>query len=321
MAKHSIRRTIAIIAAACVWLAAILQALQSFGATGGMPPSTEINLNNCISNPTGCLNNTTKQQLDPASLRDFWSWRRQQLKVDVAVNIFTAAGLLGLSWCVLILERSFKRYRGGESDLPDLMVGCFLVGAIVPCFNLMQSLGVTQTATELSTWNDLPDTGLQALHIAYTLQKGSGLYMFSCQFFFIPIGLWIASHLSFKTGELPRRHAAFGIITGVVGFITFIAEVASYNMTDATVGVAYGVALLFYGIILLPIWTIALGVELKNIKQRSKDGDNGPIGLTGVTLSDQTAFGRHDEPKDAFSDAAAAAPPPPSSSPAPTTIA
>jgi hypothetical protein len=146
---------------------------------------------------------------------------------------------------------------GGESDLPDLMVGCFLVGAIVPCFNLMQSLGlefisympstvhiiyldcndqtgVTQTATELSQWDNLPDAGLQALHIAYTLrmlylsshhaihdspiyivlmdgivaiiEKGSGLYMFSCQFFFIPIGLCLASHLSFKTGEVTSRH-------------------------------------------------------------------------------------------------------------------
>lgn len=286
MAKYSIRRTVAIIAAICVWLAALLQALQSFGATGGMPPSTEVTLGSCdFSKPQACFN-VTKQQLDPASLREFWSWRRQQLKVDVAINIFTAAGLLGLAWCVLILERTFKRYRGGESDLPDLMVACFMVGAIVPCFNLMQSLGVTQTASELSTWDNLPDAGLQALHIAYTLQKGSGLYMFSCQFFFIPIGLCLASHLSFKTAELPRRHAAFGIITAVIGMITFICEVASYNMTDATIGVAYGVALLFYGIILLPIWTIALGVELKKMKQRTKDSNE-----YDATSSDQ--FGKH----------------------------
>jgi hypothetical protein len=69
----------------------------------------------CFIGILNCLN-TTKQQLDPASctllplqhkhvcliitlvwgvamvlVRDFWSWRRQQLKVDVAINIFTAA--------------------------------------------------------------------------------------------------------------------------------------------------------------------------------------------------------------------------------------
>jgi hypothetical protein len=50
-------------------------------------------------------------------------------------------------------------------------------------------------------------------------------------------------------------------------------------MTDATVGVAYGVALLFYGILLLPIWTIALGVELKKMKARTQHGmDNNQLG-------------------------------------------
>jgi len=86
-------------------------------------------------------------------------------------------------------------------------------------------------------------------------------------FFFVPIGLILVSHLSFRTGELPRKHAAFGILTALVGFITFFCEIAIYNLVDTTVSVAYGIALLFYGVILLPLWTIGLGVELRRLKQ------------------------------------------------------
>jgi len=110
--------------------------------------------------------------------------------------------------------------------------------------------------------------------------------MFSCQFFFVPIGLCLVSHLSFKTGELPRKHAALGIITAVVGMITFICEIGTYQIADSTVGVAYGVALLFYGVVLLPFWTVYLGIDLRRLKAIRKVDITATHGLTGVASSD-----------------------------------
>jgi hypothetical protein len=49
--------------------------------------------------------------------------------------------------------------------------------------------------------------------------------MFSTQFVFIPIGLCLLAHLSFRTGELGNHHGVMGIVTAFFGFITFFLEV------------------------------------------------------------------------------------------------
>jgi len=253
--RHSIRRTVAIFSALCVWIAALLQALQTFGLTGS---------NQALRDATFRAN---LQALDYDTLQSFWAYRRDQLGIDVMIDLLTAAGLLGLAYCVLVLKRVFKRYKAGDSDLPGFMTGCFFIGALIPSVDLAQSIGNTTIADFMSQQANLPPVGLQALYVAYNVTRGSGLYLFSCQFIFISIGLAICAHLEFNTLEIPFRHGVMSSITAAFGLLTFVLEIITFNVSGPVAAYMFGISLLIYGLILLPIWTIWLGIELRRLKQ------------------------------------------------------
>jgi len=253
---HSIRSYVAFGSAACIWIAALIQALQSFDLTGGEQPNFR---------GEGYVD--LIHSLDVPTLAAFWKWKSSQLGVDVAIDLLAALGSAGLAYCVIILRRVFKRYRGGDSDLPAFMSGCFFIGAILPAFEFLQSLGYTTSSDSISQWNGIPPEGLQALFIAFTIGRGSTFYIFSAQFVFVSIGLTLASVLSLRTSELPRKHAILGVITCIFGYLTFIFEVIVFNTGGVALSIILGIIFLLYGVILLPIWTLWLGVELRRLKQ------------------------------------------------------
>jgi len=254
--RHSVRRTVAIASAVCIWLAALLGVLQAFGVTGSSSAPT----------PNFRGNITLYHSLDPKTLRDYWEWKRGQKGTDISISLFGSAGLAGLAYCVLVLKRVFKRFKGGTSDIPAFMTGCFFLGAFLPAVEFLQTLGVTTTCDAISAWEGLPDHGIAALHITYQVTRGLAFYLWSMQFIFLSVGLATTSYLSFSTGFLSKKHAILGIITSVLGFLSFIMEVVVFNVQQRETGYAFGVILLLHSVILLPIWTIWLGVELRRLK-------------------------------------------------------
>jgi len=249
--RHSIRFFVAILSAIAIWVAALMQALQAFGVTH----------DESVEFPRG--NETLWQSLDPKTMRGFWTFKQSQGGIDGAIDILFSLGLLCLTYCVLCLKRVFRRWTK-DSDLPNFMTGCFFFGAIVPCLQFLQTVGTTTTSNWVANWQDLPDVGYQILYVSNVLEQGGGIYTLSVQFLFVSIGIVIASHLSWKTGDLPKKHAILGGITAACGFVTFILEFLTFQSagTDA----AWGFFILIWGIILIPIWTIWLGVELKRLR-------------------------------------------------------
>jgi len=257
---HSVRAAIAISSAICLWLAAILQTLQAFNATGGESPQWDQNFGSAM------------RSLNATVLRTYWGYKRSQLGVDVTIDLLAALGLAGLAYCVIILKRIFKRYKNGMSDLPAFMAASFFIGAILPAIEFLQSLGITTAADIISQIQELPDVGIQIVQVAYNISRGSTLYMFSAQFICVSCGIFISSYLTFATLELPKKHAVLGFITAAIGFLTFIFEIATFNAS--AVGPGFGILVLLYGVILLPIWTIWLGIELRKIKEAQKKDAN-----------------------------------------------
>jgi len=252
---HSVRSFVAIASAICIWLAAILQALQYFGATGG--PDLDLGQNG----------RQLMRSLDPMTLRKYWNYRRSQFGVDFMIDLLGALGLVGLAWSSLVLKRVFKRYKGGQSDLPGFMAGCFFIGAILPSTQFLQTMGYSTSANLMSSFPELPDVGLQALHVAYNVIRGGIFYLVSVQFIFVSAGLIISGILTWNAGELSRRHAILGFCAAFAGIMTFIFEIISFNAREIGTGVTLGVFILFYGIILLPSWLVWLGAQLRHLKQ------------------------------------------------------
>lgn len=252
--SYSVRALIAIASSLAIWIAALLQVLQAFNATGGTTPMG-----------TG----EDMRSLNATALRSYWSYRSSQLGVDVMIDLLAALGLAGLSYCVLILKRIFKRYKGGVSDLPAFMSASFFIGAILSSIAFLQAVGFTTTADVISQNPSLPDAGIQALQIAYVISRGSGLYLFSAQFICSGVGLFISSYLTWKTEELPKKHAILGFIASFFAVFTFILEIITFNV-GRTSGIVLGIVVIIYGVILLPIWTIWLGLLLRKIKIEKK---------------------------------------------------
>jgi len=263
-AKHSIRTFLAVLSAISIWLAALLQTLQSFGVTH------DENAEQPSFNETVVAN---FRRLDPPTLRQYFNFRKSQGNVDVAIDLLFALGLLTLAYCVLCLKRVFKRWTK-ESDLPNFMTGCFFIGSLLPSLSLLQTVGNTTTCNWIAGWPNLPDDGIQILYVANVLNQGTNIYLLSMMFLFISIGLALTSYLSWKTADLPRKHAILGGVTAGCGFVAFILEVTTFQSTGT--GLAFGVFLLLWGIILLPAWTVWLGVELRRLKiEERQDRDMG----------------------------------------------
>ncbi len=55
---------------------------------------------------------------------------------------------MGLAYCVLCLKKIFKRYQGGKSDLPDLMLMCFLFGSLMLAYEFIANLGMYRIREE-----------------------------------------------------------------------------------------------------------------------------------------------------------------------------
>jgi len=273
-ARHSIRTFLAVLSAIAIWIAALLQGLQSFGVTH----------DENIEAPN--FNQTTAallRKLDPPTLRQFWAFKKSQASIDISIDLLFSLGLLCLAYCVLCLKRVFKRWTK-DSDLPNFMTGCFFFGALIPSLQFLQTVGSTTTSNWVAGWEGLPDVGFQILYISNVLDQGRGLYLLSVQFLFISIGMAIVSHLSWKTGDLPKKHAVLGGITAVVGFVTFLLEFITFQA--AGTGAAFGIFVLLWGIILIPSWTIWLGVELKRLKEEvRRDRETG----SALNVDDGTA--------------------------------
>eukprot|EP01112_Ceratiomyxa_fruticulosa_P001832 TRINITY_DN119_c0_g1_i1.p1 TRINITY_DN119_c0_g1~~TRINITY_DN119_c0_g1_i1.p1 ORF type:complete len:276 (+),score=31.23 TRINITY_DN119_c0_g1_i1:228-1055(+) len=258
MSRYHMRRSLAIFASLMIWIAGILQIIEALKPDlTGMPSPT--------------FDDGKLYELDPDAIKQLWEYRTSQLYMDVGIDLCFAIGLLSLSYCVLCLKRVFKRYKGGESDLPSFMVGCFFVGAILPSIQVMESIGATAMASVLVRTPNYPVAGYQAVQVAHLIQQGSGIFLISCQFLFVSLGLAISSYLSLKTGELPAHHARMGAITSAVGFLVFIFEVVSvFSGVTRVVPIIFGLTTIVYALVLLPMWLVWLGVELVRLKKESK---------------------------------------------------
>jgi len=214
----------------------------------------------------------------------FLLYKKSQQQLDVWIDIFISLSLLGLCYCTLCLGRVFKKYDNGISDLPSFMLGTFFFGAFLPSIATLEIIGSTVAGNFLASNQNFPPVGYQALQVAQVMQTGSTLFLISSQFLFIAMGVAIAAHLSFKTGEIPAHHARMGVVTAIVGFLCFTFEIATFSTANLGVTIILGILTILWSMILLPVWLIWLGVLLVRLKQHDEQaavqGDD--IRLTSV---------------------------------------
>jgi len=267
----SVRRAIAIASAVLIWLAALLQILQVTGATG-----TDVV-------PPPMYNGTALEQAaERAAWKQHMEYENSQLALNIAIGAFFSFGTFGLAYCVLCLKKIFKKYQGGKSDLPDLMLICFLFGSLMLAYEFIADLGseiiiVLSSNQALNSIDDSLEPQkfqniAQTIEISSAVNDGRKIFIFGLLFVLLSVGVLLSSLMSLRTNILNVHHARLGIVTAVAGFLCFIFQIVlltSMVYTTATFAHAapFAVFMVIFGLILMPIWTVWLGFELARIKE------------------------------------------------------
>lgn len=267
----SVRRTVAVGSAILIWIAALLQILQGTGATGEFVPPPSMNGTDWEANKT----------LRAIEWKKHMDYEYEQLVVNIFIGMFFSSGTFGLAYCVLCLKKIFKKYNGGKSDLPDLMLMCFVFGSLMLVYEFVASLGSEITIVFLSRASlrqmdsmsvEKFESIAESIEVSDTILGGRKIIIFALLFILVSVGVAIASNLSLKTGILNAKHAKLGILTAISGFLCFIAEIVLlssfyFETTTNAHAAPFGILMVVFGLVLMPIWTVWLGFELARIKE------------------------------------------------------
>jgi len=267
----SVRRAVALGSAILIWLAALLQILQFSSATAQFVPPP--------------MNNGTDWEMDPTERIQVWTahmlYEKDQLAFNIFIGIFLSFGTFGLAYCVLCLKKIYKKYQSGRSDLPDMMLICFLFGSLMVAYEFIASLGseIVVVLASIQTLNNINSmTPAKFEDIAETIEissqviNGRKILIMALLFILLSVGVLLSSLMSLRTGMLNVKHARLGFVTSGAGFICFITElvlVSSMLVETSTFAhaVPFAVFLVIFGLILMPIWTVWLGFELARLKE------------------------------------------------------
>ena len=131
-----------------------------------------------------------------------------------------------------------------------------------------------------------------ALEIAYKVSQASSVWVFSLIYLLLGISILSASWMFWYDDDFrSKSHSILGVVLVAVGFIAFIIEISVFfNPTSDSLRVLFGVATLFWGVILLPAWLIYLGFRMgryvsKNAAEIARVTSNSKASISGPTIS------------------------------------
>eukprot|EP00010_Vexillifera_abyssalis_P008275 CAMPEP_0201545144 /NCGR_PEP_ID=MMETSP0173_2-20130828/1685_1 /ASSEMBLY_ACC=CAM_ASM_000268 /TAXON_ID=218659 /ORGANISM="Vexillifera sp., Strain DIVA3 564/2" /LENGTH=209 /DNA_ID=CAMNT_0047953465 /DNA_START=338 /DNA_END=967 /DNA_ORIENTATION=+ len=153
------------------------------------------------------------------------------------------------------------------------MMACFGIGTLLPVIEFLTSLGLQGAADYVSTFDNIPNAGIQALEVSYVLSLGRSAWIFSTQFIFLSCGLFVSAFLSLRRIDIfPRNIAIIAVSIGTLGLISFGLEIGAYYSVG--VKIAAGVIVLAWGVFLLPVWMIYMGWCLSRSYQEIQEEQN-----------------------------------------------
>ena len=134
----------------------------------------------------------------------------------------------------------------------------FIGAAAVTCYELLVTAGESMTAVWVWKQFDLTTSDLQAMTLAWFLDRGQMMWVMSMDELLLAVGLGAAARASLRYGALPKKLgyiAAVGSVLSVAAFILELARFGNWMLFSAIAGIVYAVA----GFIILPTFLIGLG--------------------------------------------------------------
>lgn len=281
-------RVVAFVATGLIFLAALVDALLFFGVTAGPPPDPlffEFDYRSSRVSATTAL--------DPSYLEKSWQWNLDAFPSMLASDFLLAIGLFCVAYVSWVLT---KAYRATGGMAAKIMLIFFMLGAVVPAVGFLQNLGSTSAGDRIfSSWSDpynayATENVLVALELSFLMSMGRSVWIQATLYILLGGGFWFCGFLGLihsselRQVRLPRAfkwHSIFSFIIGFLGFVVFAVDVAKFFVKELYV--FYGFLTVIYLVLMIPAWTVWLGLLLPKIPS---DFMKGSVVVSGPAYAD-----------------------------------
>ena len=214
--------------------------------------------------------------LDPATLQTIWTARR-----EAGMSYLVGEMVGAVAWFLITIPvGSMVALMGGElRSATRIVTSCFTGVAFLTLIEMTFQAGTIGTTDWLSSWDIMKnatahngDGGfgpLQSLEIACLVGKSRTEWAFAVDELLMCIGCGVTTFLALTT---PRAilsepfHKCWAYFTAFLSFVTFISFALSGARRLAwfklTIAAGFGTVSIY--MVLLPIWLIWLGIQLRD---------------------------------------------------------
>ena len=215
--------------------------------------------------------NITKwEMMEPNGVYEHWKERRSVKALHVIDEMAGVIGYATVIPAISFIAPALSRNIPGSLVSVAIPAMAFASGLRVMEWTV--NMGIRTGSDWMSTWaimvpNDARTaTGdvqfIQVLEMIYRMQRFKDSFLFTADYFFIGIAMWVLSRAAISTNTFSKRHAYLGCVICVLCFLHFffdLLRLASWG----TFMIPAILTRLLLGVILFPIWMVWLGCSLK----------------------------------------------------------
>lgn len=213
--------------------------------------------------PVDCDAPNAIQQLDTCCLRQFWQERSRFAWLSFGFDFAEFVSAFLFITPMLALADVWGR----RITTNKLMVSAFVTSAGISLLEFLFRSGLVSGTNWLAGWSSMTAPSqtnipaVQMLTVSYLVTNSQGAWAFAADDLFLGVGLFSASYLTIKYGQLPRGHAYLGFFVGGLSMLSFILELARFGEWER-LAIAASVIYGLVGFVFLPAWLIYLACFL-----------------------------------------------------------
>jgi len=124
--------------------------------------------------------------------------------------------------------------------------------------------------------------------VGLQIGRGHSLFITLLRVFLISTGTLLCAYLCISSRVLPNGFMIYSGFVGIIGYISIImAIIVSAAQVPGGAGPAFATIYIVWGVLLLPIWTLVLGIEVRRLKEvKMKDKTSGQRAMLALGESD-----------------------------------
>jgi len=213
-------------------------------------------------------------------LQQVWQQRNKAVDVEIIVDFLVAVHLLFFLYAIYVLFQMYKREVG---YFRFTMFFSFVAATGFAVVSFLQTMGLniaSRGMTESKGFSEIPyGFGYIALTITAAVGQSLSWWMYAADTVAMASGLMMIYWLNKKSSgndqqRLSVKLCYFGVAIAVLCYLQFLFEIilALSDVFSHGIGVSFVILRVLIFLILMPIWTVWLGLQLKE-KDIPEDSD------------------------------------------------